>query len=359
MSATDLPTEVAMTFALLILGMAMATSLRSWLLQNSKLFTASSIGASLRRFAECNQLSRKKVPPQIIVGLDCGGVILDEGHGERHLAEDDRQFSVDDADEGDPAIRHFLRVPMISGTVDGVTKLVEKLGSQNVYIVSKCGPYMEQKIRAWLEYNQFFELTGVSPDNLNFVRERKDKAPLCQKLGVTHFVDNHVEVLEGMQHLGIQGILFAPQEHELNTWYDCCKAGGKRALESPFQLVWNWIDTNRAILEASSALCAFRMKWPDAAPEAERSKFQQRESKAWKSSSAPLTRKAPAVRHKVWSCPVCTLENKDFVLVCEACGGHKPDSWECQTCTLTNSLASLACVACHTRRGCSLQSRES
>jgi len=276
----DLPTEVAMTFALLALGMAMATSFRLWLMPDSKFFANSSVIALYRRIVDCSLRSKEKVP-QIIVGLDCGGVILEESHGEkstREFADGDHEFSSDDAKEVDPAIRHFLQVPMISGTIDGVTKLVDKVGSQNVYIVSKCGPYMEQKIRAWLEHKQFFSLTGVSPDNLHFVRERKDKAPLCQRLGVTHFVDNHLDVLQGMHHFGIQGILFAPQEHELNSWYDCCKAGAKHALESPFQLVWSWIDTTRTILEPSSVLSPAEVKWTNAAPDAETSQVQQAKS---------------------------------------------------------------------------------
>ncbi len=30
---------------------------------------------------------------------------------------------------------------------------------------------------------------------MHFVRERRDKAPVCERLGITHFVDDHLDVL--------------------------------------------------------------------------------------------------------------------------------------------------------------------
>jgi hypothetical protein len=41
----------------------------------------------------------------------------------------------------------------------------------------------------------FFGRTRIPEASLHFVRERRDKAPVCQRLGVTHFVDDRLDVL--------------------------------------------------------------------------------------------------------------------------------------------------------------------
>src|SRR6266571_7170723 len=64
--------------------------------------------------------------------------------------------------------------------------------------VSKCGPKIAAMTSSWLAYHAFFERTGIPPENLHFVRRRPEKAPVCAGLGVTHFVDDRVDVLVHM-----------------------------------------------------------------------------------------------------------------------------------------------------------------
>src|SRR6185369_12095724 len=45
----------------------------------------------------------------------------------------------------------------------------------------------------------FFDRTGIPPGHVHFVRERLDKAPVCQRLGVTHFVDDRLDVLAHLE----------------------------------------------------------------------------------------------------------------------------------------------------------------
>ena len=68
-----------------------------------------------------------------------------------------------------------------------------------VWLVSKCGPRVEEKTRRWLEHHRFFELTGVAEDHLRFCRERPQKREHALDLGLTHFVDDRRDVLH---HLG-------------------------------------------------------------------------------------------------------------------------------------------------------------
>lgn len=78
----------------------------------------------------------------------------------------------------------------------------ERFGSQHTFIVSRVNE--EQKVRAqkWLEQSGFHEKTGVPVNHVEFCLERRDKAPICQRLGVTHFIDDQPEV-----HFHLRGIV--------------------------------------------------------------------------------------------------------------------------------------------------------
>ncbi|MGH7486905.1 MAG: hypothetical protein ACREMY_15090, partial [bacterium] len=98
------------------------------------------------------------------------------------------------------------------------------------YLISKCGPKVQEMTLRWLEAHDFFRKTSVVPGNVHFCRERSQKAAICETLGVTHFVDDRLEVL---RHLSTVENLFLfqprPTEveeyaafrrhvHEVGTW---------------------------------------------------------------------------------------------------------------------------------------------
>jgi hypothetical protein len=57
--------------------------------------------------------------------------------------------------------------------------------------------------REWLQYVGFWQATGIPRGNLEFVPKRADKAPVCKRLGVTHFVDDRLDVQEHLRpHVG-------------------------------------------------------------------------------------------------------------------------------------------------------------
>lgn len=86
-----------------------------------------------------------------------------------------------------------------------------------VFIVSRVNE--EQKIRslAWLKESRFFEQTGVPQDNLYYCAERKDKAPICAELGVTHFIDDRPEVMAALAP-HIQKLLFNPIQFDVEKF---------------------------------------------------------------------------------------------------------------------------------------------
>ena len=62
-------------------------------------------------------------------------------------------------------------------------------------MISKCGQRVEEKTLHWLSHHDFFLRTGVTPENLHFTRTRDGKAPICERLGITHFIDDRLGAL--------------------------------------------------------------------------------------------------------------------------------------------------------------------
>lgn len=64
------------------------------------------------------------------------------------------------------------------------------------YIVSRVNE--EQKTRAinWLYDNDVYAKTGLLKDNVFWCKERHEKGPIVQTLGITHFIDDRPEVMK-------------------------------------------------------------------------------------------------------------------------------------------------------------------
>jgi hypothetical protein len=80
-----------------------------------------------------------------------------------------------------------------------------------VHIVSKAGPRVQRLTRAWLQAHGFFELTSVSERALHFCRERHEKRDYAIKLGLTHFVDDRLDLLVHLTDVVPHRYLFGPQ----------------------------------------------------------------------------------------------------------------------------------------------------
>ncbi|SEM08158.1 hypothetical protein [Streptacidiphilus jiangxiensis] len=114
------------------------------------------------------------------LGVDVGGVIVD-----RIAAGEDTSF--------------FGSQPLLTPAVCGVFEALARLAAEpfegRVHVVSKAGPKVAANTRAWLHHHEFFARTGIPAGNVHFVRERADKGPVCRRLGITHFVDDRLDVL--------------------------------------------------------------------------------------------------------------------------------------------------------------------
>lgn len=139
---------------------------------------------------------------QEILGVDVGKVIIDR------------------ANDGTPTSMFsdgFLKATPVPGALSALKKLADEKFGKKIYIVSKCGIEMERKTLEWFLYNDFYEKTGISPDNVYFCRSYKGKNPICRDLGVTKFIDDRIRILKWLKTVPTR-YLFQPEFEELKGY---------------------------------------------------------------------------------------------------------------------------------------------
>lgn len=114
------------------------------------------------------------------LGIDVGGVII-----ARLGLDEDTTF----------VGANYLSSPGVPGAFEVIQQLVDVRFGSRVFVVSKAGPRARAKTLRWLKNYRFFETTGVKPKHVQFCLERGQKETICRKLGITHFVDDRLDVL--------------------------------------------------------------------------------------------------------------------------------------------------------------------
>jgi hypothetical protein len=153
------------------------------------------------------------------IGFDIGGVIVGGGRG--NGAEDTSVF-------GD----RYLETPEIDGAIEAITRLVKERFGGHAYLVSKCSQRIQDRTEAWLERRRFYDRTGILSMNKRFCRKRHEKGPICRGLGITHFVDDRVEVLNSTD-AEVRRYAFRPDPKELERF---------RTADRPFLVAHEWED---------------------------------------------------------------------------------------------------------------------
>jgi hypothetical protein len=134
------------------------------------------------------------------LGIDIGRVIID---GSSHPDGGDTAFF-----RGDEAT--MLATPEMPEAVASIATLVRAFAGR-VWLVSKCGPRTQERTLRWLQGHDFYRRTGLDPGHVRFCRQRADKRGHCEELGLTHFVDDRVEVHEAVHGVVDHQYLFGPQ----------------------------------------------------------------------------------------------------------------------------------------------------
>lgn len=108
-------------------------------------------------------------------------------------------------------------VPEIEGAFETLGRLQRERFAGATFVVSMCGEQLEALSRKWLEQHDFFDRTGLAEDKLIYCRSHKDKARIARDHGLTHFVDDRLEVLSQFD-LGKKLYLFRPREAEMEPF---------------------------------------------------------------------------------------------------------------------------------------------
>lgn len=147
------------------------------------------------------------------IGIDIGNVIIG--------GDTDKTNSLMFTDR-------FLETQFISGALETIQGLVRYYGQDNVFLVSKCGEAMQAKTREFLNHHDFYARTGVNPNNLQFCLCRDGKAPICEKLEITVFIDDRLEVLSYMGSHVKKLVLFRPRPKEMGRNQHVIRRFGNR-----------------------------------------------------------------------------------------------------------------------------------
>ncbi len=110
-----------------------------------------------------------------------------------------------------------LHTPPAPGAIEGVADLVERTAG-NAWLISKCGPGVQAKTRAWLDHNKFWRLTGMDRSHLRFCLKRPDKALHARQLRLTAMIDDRVDVLVHLEHIVRARLLFGEQDRPAPGW---------------------------------------------------------------------------------------------------------------------------------------------
>lgn len=149
---------------------------------------------------------KHRTPPKI--GIDIGRVIIGPVIG----GKADTSFL-------GGTLEKALETPPSPHAFESIAKLVEIFGG-HAWLVSKCGPNVQQKTKAWLRHWNFHNITGLPAGNVRFCLERPQKAHHCKQLKLTHFIDDRLDVLQHLRDLVPNLYLFGeqPKLEEIPEW---------------------------------------------------------------------------------------------------------------------------------------------
>ncbi|WP_327000020.1 hypothetical protein OHA72_33435 [Dactylosporangium sp. NBC_01737] len=140
------------------------------------------------------------------LGVDIGRVII--GGGIVPGSSDTQFFSGDTA--------RMLATPAVPGAFEALARLVPRF--EQVWLVSKCGERVQRHTRQWLDHHDFVARTGIPREHIRFCLKRPDKAVHCAQLGITHFIDDKLDVHQALRGVVAHRYLFGVQPAPAPAW---------------------------------------------------------------------------------------------------------------------------------------------
>lgn len=93
----------------------------------------------------------------------------------------------------------YNSIPEVPGAFDGLKRLNDRFGG-NVTVVYNATDIADEKIRAWLVYHKFTELTGIPLERVVRTKNGRDKTSFMDQSSATHYgttvvIDDRLEVM--------------------------------------------------------------------------------------------------------------------------------------------------------------------
>ncbi|MEU4647961.1 hypothetical protein [Nocardia fluminea] len=85
-------------------------------------------------------------------------------------------------------------------------------------VISTCGPRIEQRARQWLDHHDFAARTGIPREHWRFCGTRAGKAPHRAELGITHMIDDRLDLHTILRELVPRLYLFGAQAGPIPGW---------------------------------------------------------------------------------------------------------------------------------------------
>ncbi|TDD32584.1 hypothetical protein E1287_22130 [Actinomadura sp. KC06] len=104
-----------------------------------------------------------------------------------------------------------LASPATAGVYEVLPGLIEAFGGR-AWIISKCGDRVRKRTLAWLDHHDFYRRTGLPRQNVRFCRKRPEKARHCEELGITHMIDDRLDVHRAIRDIVPYRYLFGTAE---------------------------------------------------------------------------------------------------------------------------------------------------
>jgi hypothetical protein len=145
-------------------------------------------------------------------GVDIGNVLLWNVPENLRIALETDEMSVEDM------VEHLEEVP---GAMQGLQFLIDRVGAERVWIISKASALQEAVSRLALK-SKFPLATNLGFDlsHLRFCLEKIDKAPILQELGIQGHIDDRGEVIASIQSFVPCPLWLHPEDWDYELWRD-------------------------------------------------------------------------------------------------------------------------------------------
>ncbi len=141
-----------------------------------------------------------------------------------------------------------LEIAAAPGALTTISRLVRAFDAR-VWLVSKAGQRIQQLTLLWLEHHEFYATTGLPRDHVRFCRRRHEKREHALELGLSHFIDDRLDVLGHLRGAVPELYLFGWQPAPAPDWV---------------QSVGDWSAVARALLSQSQEFGRDVLGQPDA-----------------------------------------------------------------------------------------------